>query len=216
MKSPGKGRLKALYPYFVIALGTAISTFGIRNIHSRTHITEGGVLGMVLLLNYWLKISPSIVTLILDGICYAMGFKYLGGKFLKLSLFATCSVSFFYWFYALFPYALPDLSGNPLLASILGGLFIGVGIGLVVRTGAAAGGDDALALIISHLTKCPISRAYLATDLIVLVLSLSYIPFGKIIFSLITVTVSSLVIGVVDNLGKQKPKEIKNIAEQAV
>lgn len=167
-------------------------------------------------MNYWLKISPSVVTLILDGICYALGFKYLGGKFLKRSLFATCSVSFFYWFYTLFPYALPDLSGNPLAASILGGLFIGIGIGLVVRTGGAAGGDDALALIIGHVTKCPISRAYLATDLIVLVLSLSYIPFNKIIFSLITVTVSSFVIGAVDNFGKPKVKEIKDIAEPAI
>ena len=35
-----------------ILAGTAILAFGMVNIHKRVHITEGGVLGMILLLNY--------------------------------------------------------------------------------------------------------------------------------------------------------------------
>ena len=42
---------------------------------------------------------------------------------------------------------LPDLSGHPLIAAILGGLFVGVGVGLIVRQGGSSGGDDALALV---------------------------------------------------------------------
>lgn len=71
---------------------------------------------------------------------------------------------------------------------------MGIGVGLVVRQEASSGGDDALALVISKLTHCKISRAYLATDLTVLVLSLTYIPVGRIAYSLITVTISSLLI----------------------
>ena len=41
---------------------------------------------------------------------------------------------------------LPDLSGQPLIAALLGGVFVGVGVGLVVRAGGASGGDDVLAL----------------------------------------------------------------------
>jgi len=43
-------------------------------------------------------------------------------------------------------------------------------------------------------TGWPLSRAYLVTDLTVLALSLSYISLQKIVFSLITVTLSSLII----------------------
>ena len=54
--------------------------------------------------------------------------------------------------------------------------------------------DDALALVIHKLTGWRLSRAYLFTDLTVLFASLSYIPFRRIAYSLVTVTVSSLLI----------------------
>lgn len=80
---------------------------------------------------------------------------------------------------------------------MLGALFVGVGVGLVIRQGASAGGDDALALSISKITGWRVGRCYLFTDLSVLALSLTYIPVVKIAFSLITVTISSAVIDVV-------------------
>lgn len=42
----------------LILLGAMICTFGIHNIHQRTNITEGGVIGLMLLVEHWLKISP--------------------------------------------------------------------------------------------------------------------------------------------------------------
>ena len=89
---------------------------------------------------------------------------------------------------------LPDLSAYPLAAAILGGLFVGVGVGLIVRQGGSSGGDDALALSISHALHWRLSRSYLFTDITVLLLSLTYIHFSRIIFSLITVTISSYLI----------------------
>lgn len=63
--------------------------------------------------------------------------------------------------------------------------------------GGASGGDDALALIIQKIFKCKISRAYFFTDFVVLMLSLTYIPVVKILFSLLTVAISSALIEVV-------------------
>mgnify|MGYP000824806913 CR=1 FL=1 len=83
---------------------------------------------------------------------------------------------------------------RPLAAALLGGAFVGIGVGLIVRQGGSSGGDDALALVIHKLTGWKLSRAYLFTDLTVLVASLSYIPVRRIAFSLVTVTVSSLLI----------------------
>ena len=164
-----------------ILAGTAILAFGMVNIHKRVHITEGGVLGMILLLNYWFAIPTSLLSPILDALCYLVGFRYLGKEFLIRSIAATFCLAGF-------------LTDKPLLAAIAGACFVGIGVGLVVRQEASSGGDDALALVISKLTHCKISRAYLATDLTVLILSLTYIPVGRIAYSLITVTISSLLI----------------------
>ena len=85
-------------------------------------------------------------------------------------------------------------------------------MGLIVRQGGSSGGDDALALVIGKITGWRLSRAYLFTDLTVLILSLSYIPLQKIVFSLVTVTISSWLIDFVQNTdfsrGSQgRPKE---------
>lgn len=179
---------------FYIILGAMICSFGIHNIHQRTNITEGGVIGMMLLIDHWLHLSPAYITPVLDASCYLLAFKILGGNFIKMSLISTSCISLFYKLWEQSPPMLPDLSGHPLIAAVLGGLFVGVGVGLIVRQGGSSGGDDALALVISHLTHWRLSRSYLFTDLTVLALSLSYIPVRRIVFSLVTVTISSYLI----------------------
>lgn len=172
-------------------LGAMICTFGIHNIHQRTNITEGGVIGLMLLIEHWLNISPAYITPVLDTACYALAFKFLGTNFIKLSIISTIFISGFYKIWEQFPPMLSDLSSYPLIAAILGGIFVGVGVGIIVKQGGSSGGDDALALAISHALHWKLSRSYLFTDVVVLVLSVTYIPLTKIIFSLITVTVSS-------------------------
>ena len=178
----------------LILLGAMICTFGIHNIH---HITEGGMIGLMLLVERWLNISPAYITPVLDISCYLLACKFLGGRFIKISIVSTACVSGFYKIWELFPPMLPDLSAHPLTAAVLGGMFVGIGVGLIVRQGGSSGGDDALALTISHTLRWRLSRAYLFTDLTVLILSLSYIPLRRIVFSLITVTISSCLIDLV-------------------
>ena len=183
-----------------ILLGTAILSFGLYNVHSQSGITEGGILGATLLIQHWFRISPAVTELLLDLICYGLGLRFLGREFLKYSLIATCCYSAFYAVYEQFPPLLPDLSGNPLLAAVAGAIFVGIGVGLVVRVEVAACGDDALALVLSKLTRQPITRSYLITDLTVLLLSLSYIPLQQIAYSLVTVMLSSFIIGKIEKM----------------
>lgn len=190
-----------------ILLGTAILSFGLYNIHQQSGITEGGVLGMILLLNHWFGLPPAILSPVLDLTCYALGFKFLGKDFLKMSIAATLSLAFFFWFWELFPPLLPSLAHQPLLAALAGGVFVGTGVSFVVRFGASSGGDDALALVISKLLRCRLARAYLVTDFTVLMLSLSYIPLNRIVFSLITVTVSSLLIDLLLRLFQKREEK---------
>lgn len=188
---------------FWLVLGTAILSFGIHNIHQRAAITEGGVIGLVLLMNHWLGIPASIASPLLDFVCYALAFKFLGLNFILTAAVASVSLAGFYCLWESFPPMLPDLTPWPLAAALLGGVFVGVGVGLIVRQGGSSGGDDALALVIHKLTGWRLSRAYLFTDLTILFASLSYIPFRRIAFSLVTVTVSSLLI---DFIKEWQPK----------
>ena len=190
-----------------IVLGAAIASFGIHNIHQQTGITEGGVIGAMLLVEHWLGFSPAYITPVLDALCYVLALRFLGGMFLRTSVISTLSVSLCYKLWEQFPPMLPDLSGRPLAAAVLGGLFVGVGVGLIVRQGGSSGGDDALALVISRVTHLRLSFAYLFTDLTVLGLSLTYIPVNRIAFSLVTVTLSSFLIDQVQQVRLPRPQK---------
>lgn len=180
--------------YILLLTGAAVLSFGLFNVHSQSQITEGGILGTTLLLNHWFGISPGISGIVLDLTCYIIGWKILGNRFFKNAVVASCCFSVTYRIWEHIGYILPDMSAHPLTAAVAGSLFVGVGVGIVVKKGGASGGDDALALVISHFTKCRIAKAYLATDITVLTLSLSYIPLEKIVFSLVTVMLSSFII----------------------
>lgn len=188
----------------LIMAGAAVCTFGIHNIHQQTGITEGGVIGMVLLIGHWTGLSPAFVTPVLDIGCYLLAFRFLGWRFIKVSAISTLSVSLFYKFWELFPYLLPDLSAYPLAAAVCGGAFVGAGVGMIVRQGGSSGGDDALALAISRITRWRLSFSYLFTDLLVLGLSLTYIPLSRIACSVVTVTLSSFLIDRIQNFGKMR------------
>lgn len=200
-----KKLIKRYFYLVYILLGAFILAFGMYNIHSRTIITEGGIWGIELLLDHWFGLSPAVTAPFLDGTCYLLGVVFLGKEFILKSLVGTLSYSAFYAVLEQFPPLLPDLNSVPLAAAVIGAIFVGIGAGIVVRQGGACAGDDALALAISKKLKCKISTAYLSTDMTVLLLSLSYIPFRQIFYSLITVLLSGWIIEKVQNFKKKQP-----------
>ena len=92
-------------------------------------------------------------------------------------------------------------------------MFVGVGAGLCVRIGGAPSGDDALAMSISHAAGWKIQWVYLMSDLIILVMSLSYIPVRRIGYSLFTVLMSGQLIGLIQNFGSTSRKDAEGITD---
>lgn len=191
----------------ISVLGSAFLAFGLYNVHALSGVTEGGVLGLTLLLDRWFSISPSVSGAILNVLCYGLGWKLLGKRFLAYSFLSTVSFSLSYKLYEQFPPLWPKIANYPLLAAFVGAIFVGVGAGVCVRAGGAPGGDDALAMSVSHLTGWSIERVYLLSDLIVLLLSLSYIPVRRIGFSLLTVILSGQIIGLIQKIPGKKTAE---------
>ena len=178
-------------------LGSGILAFGLYNVHSISGVTEGGALGLTLLAEHWLGISPAWSALIINLCCYALGVQTLGRAFLFWSAVSGGSFSVFYAIFEQFPRLFPQIARMPPAAALLGALFVGTGVGLCVRAGGAPTGDDALAMSLSSRFRVPIERIYLISDLTVLTLSLSYLPPARIAWSLLTVVLSGKLIGII-------------------
>ena len=184
--------------------GSAILAFGLHNVHALSGVTEGGILGATLLARRWLGISPALSGLVMNAVCYLIGWKTMGRTFIAYSAISGGGFSLFYWIVEQFEPAFPRLADHPLAAAILGAVFVGVGAGLGVRAGGAPSGDDALAMSFARLFRWPIERCYLITDLTVLALSATYIDLPRLACSLLTVLLSGKIIGVVERWGRNR------------
>lgn len=185
-------------------LGSAILAFGMYHVHSFAQVTEGGQLGLTLLLQYWFSISPAITSFIMNAICFFIGWKTLGKTFIAYSAICTGGFSLTFWLCEQFPPLWPELIGYPLLAALLGAAFVGIGTGLCVRMGGAPSGDDALVMSISHKQRIKLEYVYIAFDVAIMVLSLTYIPLNRILFSLLSASLSSWMIGFIQRLPNKK------------
>ena len=143
---------RSLTPKSVVLslLGSSILAFGLYHIHSFSDVTEGGQLGLSLLLQHWFLLSPAITTAVVNTICYWIGWKTLGKPFIAHSAVATVGFSVSYWICQQFPPLFPKLVNYPLAAALVGALFVGLGCGLCVRMGGAVCGDDGLVMSISQ------------------------------------------------------------------
>lgn len=187
----------------VALFSSAFLAFGLYHVHSFSGVTEGGVLGMTLLLEHWLHISPAVSGFVMNAVCYAAGWRLLGRAFIGYSAVAAAGFSLAYKIFEQFPPLWPGLADLPLAASVLGAMFVGVGAGLCVRVGGATGGDDALAMCLARVTGWDIQWIYLLSDFSVLALSVSYIPLERIGWSVLTVVLSGQIIGVIQKVKRK-------------
>ena len=202
-------------PIMILMLGCAIQAFGLYHVHSFSGVTEGGVLGATLLLWHHFGISPAITSFVMNALCYLLGWRMLGRHFIVYSLISCVGFSLFYALFEWIGLILPSavyacLTDLPWTAAIVGAVFIGVGAGLCIRVGGAPSGDDALAMSLSHAMRVEIQWIYLASDLLVLGLSVTYLAYDRLLWSLVSVILSGQIIGWVQKIPKAKndfPKE---------
>ena len=168
----------------LLLAGSALLAFGLYNVHSISNVTEGGILGLTLLLEHWFGISPSFSGFLLTA----------------LSFISAIGFSVFYGIFEQFDPLFPQIGEMPFLAAVVGALFVGISVGICVRVGGAPTGDDALAMSLSSVLPVDIQWIYLASDLVVLFISLSYIPLNKILYSLLTVLLSGQIIGIIQKI----------------
>ena len=139
---------QTIIDYIVIAIGAFIFSFGIAMFTSPNNIAPGGVSGIGTMLNHLFNIPIGSVIIAFNIPLFIFSFKKFGKSFFKKSLFATFLTS---TFIDILPYILEKhYVYSPLLASIFGGVSIGVGVGIIFLRGGTTGGADILAKLIKQ------------------------------------------------------------------
>ncbi|WP_205093603.1 YitT family protein [Thalassobacillus pellis] len=167
-----------------IVVGSAFLAFGINFFLVPNHVLDGGIIGIGLIIHYVWGLETGLTILCCSiPIFFIAWFRYR--SYFYNSLHGLLISSFFIdLFYTLRIYHLPM---DPAISSIIGGVFVGGGIGLMLRFQTSTGGTDLLAQMIADLLKLNVGFVIFLIDLFVILL-------GGYLFSAETLILSTLTI----------------------
>ncbi|WP_410514628.1 YitT family protein [Paenibacillus sp. BR2-3] len=195
----------------VILSGTLLLAFTYYHINYQNHLTEGGFVGLSLLGKYVLGISPSLSILILDIPVLLIALIIKGKAFVCKTFVSVGAFTIFYSLMERYSGWVINLHDNLPIAALLSGVLTGLGAGMVLRGGGASGGDDILSLLISEWKGIKIGTVFILMDVIVLALSLFYMPLKETLYTGMAVVVAGYVITFTTSLGRPKLQKVPKI-----
>lgn len=203
MKNHIKG-VDLLLRLTVILFGTFLLAFTYYHINFQNHLTEGGFVGLSLLGKYVLGISPSVSILFLDVPVLLIAVIFKGKAFVCNTFISVGAFTIFYGLMERYSTLVINLQENLPVAALLSGVLTGLGAGIILRSGAASGGDDILSLLISEWKGIKVGTVFILMDVIVLALSLFYMPLKETMYTVMAVVVAGYVITFTTSLGRPK------------
>ncbi len=181
---------------FVLA-GSTIMGLGYALFLIPYHLVPGGVSGVSIILNYLFKLPVGLLIIALNIPIFLLSYRFLGKKYLVTTLLGMLTSSLLIDFFNEI-LKLPRGTDNPVLASIYGGLLLGLGLGLVFRGEASTGGSDVIGLILNRLTGMTVGISIMLTDFVII--SASGLVFKNLeapLYGYIVLFISSKVIDLV-------------------
>ncbi|MBU3158762.1 YitT family protein [Clostridium frigoris] len=183
--------------YVYIMIGATILAAGINMFFANLKLVTGGVSGLAIVIeyvfikNYGVDIPLWLTNIVVNIPLLAIAIKLKGRAFVGKSMFAAAYLSFALFYTSFIPVPKVDL----LIASIFGGVFVGIGLGFVLRASASTGGTDLAANIIKvYLKNVPIAKIILAIDSTIILLGAFVFGIEKAMYALISTYIVSKVI----------------------
>ena len=178
--------------------GTALYAFGIEYFILPNTLMEGGVTGITVLLQYAFGFAPAITSLLLNIPIFILGWRQLGRESTLYSIAGTVLLSLFLWLWSFAvdqKWIVPFVSEKDFILVVLyAGVTLGSGLGLVFRSGGTTGGVDIIARIVHRWRGWSMGQIILGMDVVILGSSLLVIETEKVLYTLVSVFISSKII----------------------
>lgn len=181
--------------YTLIIIGSFILAAGFVLFITPYKIVPGGVYGISIVLHWLLGTPVGMVALAFDIPLTLIGIKVLGPRFGIKTVVGFVLTAVFVDVLTYYYGSEPLVEGDALLSSIFGGLFIGVGVGMIFKSKATSGGTDIVAMMISKKTKMPVGQLMILVDSAIVLVGLIVFQDWKIpLYSLIVIFITGKVI----------------------
>ncbi len=193
-----------------IIVGCALSAFSIGAILIPNLILDGGINGISIMLGQITGIKTSIYIVLLNIPFLILGYKTLGKQFVFKALLAMLVFSGMLYYTETLDIGIQD----KLLATIYGGLILGIGVGLIIRYGGCLDGTEIAAIIVSKKRNISVGQVVLICNVFIYGTAGFIFGFDRALYSLLTYFITYKIIDFVSE-GLEQGKAVLIVTNQS-
>lgn len=165
---------------FLIILGIASATFGLKSFLLSNGFIDGGITGISLLISAISGIQLPILIVVLNIPFIILGYTQIGRNFVIKTSFGIIGLAI-----SLAIFNFPVMTADKLLVAVFGGFFLGAGIGLTMRGGGVIDGTEVMAISLSRKTGLTIGDIILIVNIIIFSFAAWLLSFETALYSIL-------------------------------
>ena len=179
--------------YMFMTIGILLAAIALEVFLIPNKIIDCGITGVSIILSFLTNINLSIFIIILNVPFLLLGFRHLGKNFLIQS---TVAMALFSVLLEIFK-QVDVVTNDVLLATVFGGILLGIGVGFVIRYGACLDGVETVAILINKKTSFSVGQVILLVNLVIYMVAGILFGWDRALYSIMTYFITYKLIDIV-------------------
>lgn len=173
--------LESINKIFFMILGSVLVSIGLEIFLIPNNIIDGGMTGISIMASHLTKIQLGVFIFLFNLPFFIVGYKQIGKTFAFSTLFSVICLSIG----VTLLHPISGITQDTLLATIFGGIILGVGVGLIIRNGGSLDGTEIIAIILDKRSAFSIGEIVMFFNLFILGSSGFIFGWDRAMYSLI-------------------------------
>jgi uncharacterized membrane-anchored protein YitT (DUF2179 family) len=174
-------------------IGALLAAVAIEEFLIPNNIIDGGIVGISIITSYLSKMPLGVFIVILNIPFILFGYKHLGKDFVISTVYSVISLSI--WVSVLHP--VPELTKDIFLASIFGGIVLGLGVGLIIRFGGSLDGTEIIAIILNRKVSFSVGEIVMFVNVFIFLIAGFVFGLDRAMYSMVTYFIAFKLIDIV-------------------
>lgn len=194
MSERDKIKKNNIFDYVMIVVGSLIMAIGLMLFLLPNKVSAGGVSGISTILYHLFDLPAGVTMLAMNIPLFIIGVRIFGRKFGAKTLWGIIWISLFSDFIDVV-LKIPPFTTDPILATLYGGLLLGVGLGIIMKGRGTTGGSDIIARIFNKYFHLSLGMSFMIIDTVIIIsMGIIFKNIDLILFCLISLAISSKVV----------------------
>ncbi|MBQ6713542.1 MAG: YitT family protein [Selenomonadales bacterium] len=196
--------------YLLLTLGAIVYAAGLETFFVPNNLIDGGIVGVSMMISYLTDTPLSVFVVLLNIPFLYLGYKQIGKTFTISTLYSIVVLALAIQYF----HTTPNITYDIFLATIFGGIVVGLGVGMIIRYGGSVDGTEIVAIISDRKTELSVGETVMIINLFIL--SSAGLVFGweRAMYSLIAYFIAYKVMDLVIS-GLEESKGVMIVSDRS-